>query len=338
MITCTQHLDRRTFATGFAMAAIAAPGLSYGALPMTHFQNESAQQKVRFQSEDSFIVGSLFTPPDYRIDRKWPAVVLGGSLTAVKEQMGGVYAAELAKRGYIALSIDYRNYGESGGELRQYEDPEAKAVDWASSISWLMARRDVSVDQIGGVGVCTSGGTVLYAAARDNRLGAVACVASHFAEPAITASIYKGAEAVEDRRRSARRARDAYLRSGINPLIPAYSDVDLSAAHPGPNEYYMDKRRGGGVLEWRNAFAVMGWEPWLDFDPVSHAARVRAPTLIVHSDGCALPQQARKVHDLLAGPKALHWTTGYHFDFYDGPQHVAEAVEAIDRHFRRYLS
>ena len=32
---------------------------------------------------------------------------------------------------------------------------------------------------------------------------------------------------------------------------------------------------------WRNEFAVMGWEPWLDFDPVAQASRVTAPTIVI---------------------------------------------------------
>ncbi|MFL6835082.1 MAG: hypothetical protein ACJ8F0_21095 [Xanthobacteraceae bacterium] len=36
--------------------------------------------------------------------------------------MGGIYAAEMAQRGIIGLAIDYRNFGESGGEPRQYDD------------------------------------------------------------------------------------------------------------------------------------------------------------------------------------------------------------------------
>jgi hypothetical protein len=53
--------------------------------------------------------------------------------------------------------------------------------------------------------------------------------------------------------------------------------------------------------------------------------------------GCALPDQACKVHRLLDGPKALHWTSGDHFDFYDRPEKVHEAATVVAAHFRRYL-
>jgi fermentation-respiration switch protein FrsA (DUF1100 family) len=239
----------------------------------------------------------------------------------------------MAKHGFMALAIDYRHYGESGGEPRQYKHPETKAEDLSAAVTYLTARQDVRPDGVSLLGICTSGGTVLYAAARDDRVASVTAVAGHFAEPAITPALYGGAEGVERRRAAGRAARADYERRGRNSLILSYHNEDQSASHVGPMEYYMDRARGGGVPQWRNEFAMMSWEPWLAFDPIGEAERVTVPTLIVHSDGCALPGQARKAHDRLAGPKALHWTTGYHFDFYDGAAKVPETAGVVARYF-----
>jgi hypothetical protein len=56
----------------------------------------------------------------------------------------------------------------------------------------------------------------------------------------------------------------------------------------------------------------------------------------VHSDGCALPEQARKVHALLRSPKALHWSNGNHFDFYDDPAKISDTAAAIASFFREH--
>jgi hypothetical protein len=103
-------------------------------------------------------------------------------------------------------------------------------------------------------------------------------------------------------------------------------------------EYYVDHGRGGGIPQWWNAFALMSWEPWLNFDPVADAARVTVPTLVVHSDGCVMPEQARKVYERLKGEKSLHWAFGNHFDFYDGPEKVREAADIVADHFLKCLS
>lgn len=296
---------------------------------------EPMPQTVRFPAGDSFVVAHLYLPEGYDPALRYPAVAVGGSLTSVKEQMGGIYAGEIARRGVMALAVDYRNFGESGGAIRQFEDPASKAEDLSAALRFLANRPDVA--GTGLLGVCTSSGTVLYTAAEDPAVGAVATVAGWFAEPAVTPALYGGAEVVGRHRAEGRAARERFEATGEVDTILAYHNTDQTASHVGPMEYYMDQTRGSGVPEWRNAFAVMSWEPWLDFDPVSRAARVTAPTLIVHSDGSALPDQARRVHERLDGPKALHWAEGAHFDFYDQADKVRESADRVAEHFHATL-
>ena len=330
-------LDRRRLLTTVAASAagLRPPRRASPRPNHTNIPARPPSETVRFKADDLTLAGALYLPRDHVPGRRYPAAVVGGSLTSVQEQMGGIYAAELADRGVIALAVDYRNFGQSGGEPRQFEDPAGKSRDLSAAAAFLAERADVA--GVGLLGVCTSGGTVLYAAAEDRRIRAVATVAGWFAEPAVTPGLYGGPEAVAERRERGRVATRRYRETGVVDVIPAYHDTDQTASHVGPMEYYMDRARGGGVPEWRNEFAVMSWEPWLDFDPVARASRVTAPTLIVHSDDSALPDQARKVHGLLGGPKALHWATGQHFDFYDQPQPVQAAADAVAAHFRATL-
>lgn len=82
--------------------------------------------RVSFTSEGDTIVADLHLPAGAG---PFPAAVLLGPLTSVKEQATGNYARALARRGWAALSFDPRYFGESGGQPRQYEDPEAKIQD-----------------------------------------------------------------------------------------------------------------------------------------------------------------------------------------------------------------
>jgi len=290
---------------------------------------------VSFPSGDGTVVGHLYLPEGHDPYRRYPAVAVGGSFASVKEQMGGIYAGEMARRGVMALAVDYRNYGQSSGAVRQYEDPASKAADLSAALRFLKSRSDVS--GTGLLGVCTSAGTVLYTAADDPQVGAIATVAGFLPDPALMLKLL-GAEVMERRRTAGREARKRYERTGVIDTILAYHPTDQTAATVSPSQYYMDQARGGGVREWRNAFAVMAWDPWLDFDPVSRAARVKAPTLMVHSDGSAFPDQARKVYALLAGPKELHWGNGAHFDFYDQADTVRDAADRVAAHFRATLA
>lgn len=105
--------------------------------------------RVTFQSEGETLVGTLHLPASYRTGDKLPAVVVTGSWTTVKEQMAGLYASKLAEAGYAALAFDFRYFGESGGQPRQYEWPAAKVRDIRKALcvcrsSWSTASRPPS--------------------------------------------------------------------------------------------------------------------------------------------------------------------------------------------------
>jgi fermentation-respiration switch protein FrsA (DUF1100 family) len=291
--------------------------------------------KVSFPCEDSYVVANLYLPENYDPSRRYPAVAVGGSLSSVKEMMGGFYAGELALRGIIALALDYRNYGESGGARRQYEDQVSKSGDLSAALRFLRKRSDVS--GTGLLGICTSGGTIMYTAAKDQNVGAIAAVAGFFTDPDFTTSMFTQ-EGVEQRRAAGRAARKRYDDTGVIEIVPAYEPGNKQAVSASASEYYMDKNRGGGVRPWCNEFALMGWEDWLSFDPITQAAQVKAPALIIHSDGAAFPDQARRVYGLLAGSKELHWTEGKHFDFYDDTETVQKSADRIAAHFHRTLN
>ncbi|AVK62208.1 alpha/beta hydrolase [Lactobacillus sp. CBA3605] len=285
-------------------------------------------QTVSFPSSDGTVVGHLYVPKDYSASHQYLAAVIGGSFSSVKEQMSGIYAGEMARRGIIGLAIDYRNYGESSGKIRQFEDPESKATDILAARTYLQHRQDISA--VGLLGICTSGTTVLQAAAADPSVEAVATVAGSFFEP----SLFNG---VEKKHAAAKAARTKYEQTGIVDMIPAYHPINPKAVNTVPMPYYLSKQRGN-VTQWRNEMAVMAWDAFLTTDAITNAAKVIAPTLIVHSKMAAYPAQASKVYEQLAGPKQLIWDKGQHFSFYDHPKQVRQAANQVAEHFKKTLT
>lgn len=104
--------------------------------------NGFTPQIVSFPCGEGTVVAHLYLPPDHDPARRYPAVAVGGSFSSVKEQMGGIHAGEMARRGVIALALDYRNYGESSGEIRQLEDTQSKAGDLLAALRYLRTRPD----------------------------------------------------------------------------------------------------------------------------------------------------------------------------------------------------
>ena len=97
----------------------------------------------------------------------------------VKEQGPGVYAQELARRGFVAIGFDPSYNGESSGQPRHVTSPEIFAEDFSAGVDYLGTLPYVDRDRIGAIGICGSGGFALSAASVDPRIKAVATAAMY---------------------------------------------------------------------------------------------------------------------------------------------------------------
>jgi fermentation-respiration switch protein FrsA (DUF1100 family) len=291
---------------------------------------------VEFESEGSSLSGNLYLPAGLTPSERVPGIVVTGSWTTVKEQMAGLYAQRLAERGFVALAFDYRHWGTSEGHPRQYESPERKILDIANAAAYLRTRPEVTADQVGGLAICASAGYLAHAVANGAPFRSIALVASWLHDAATVPAVYGGPTGVAQRVEAARAAREQFERTGAVRYVPAYDPQNAEAAMFFPLDYYAQRDRGA-VLEWTNQFAVMSWSEWLTFDGVAVAPSVSVPTLMVHADEAALPENARRFHAALPGPKHLFWTAGTQTDFYDREPQVGLAIDIAVAHFRRTL-
>jgi uncharacterized protein len=119
-------------------------------------------------------------------------------------------------------------------------------------------------------------------------------------------------------------------------IVPAYQEGSDRAGMFIPLDYYANPARGA-IPQWRNEMSELTWLYWLTFDGLGTAERVHVPTLFLHGDECALPDNVKRIHALMTAPRTLIWEKGFQVDFYDRPDLVALSVEAADRHFRPTL-
>jgi fermentation-respiration switch protein FrsA (DUF1100 family) len=295
------------------------------------------KRRITFDRDGLTLVGDLFTPENFEQGGQYEAVIVEGSFSSVKEQMAGTYAQKFAEQGFVALAFDYAHYGESAGEPRQLESPGEKLSDLQAAVSYLTGLPYVQA--VGVVGVCTSGGIAAYLGAAKPRIKALATVAAFLPGPALFSMMY-GEEAVAQRKEAAADSRRKYAETGEVDFIPAYSEVDQSAANYGPAgsfDYYLNEARGN-IPQYRNESALMGLEEFLEFDPVSKASAISSPTMVVHSDGCAFPDEAKKLYSALQGRKELVWADGTHYDYYDSQAQIDNAVANVTRFFRTHLA
>ncbi|HEX8298490.1 MAG TPA: alpha/beta hydrolase [Rubricoccaceae bacterium] len=142
--------------------------------------HEVTRTPVRYRTRYGIeIAADLYRPANFDESVQHAAVVIGPPHGGVKEQGPGVYAQELARRGFVALAFDPSYNGESGGEPRHLTSPELFAEDFSAGVDFLGTIPYVDRDRIGAIGICGSGGFALSAARVDTRIRAVATTAMY---------------------------------------------------------------------------------------------------------------------------------------------------------------
>ncbi|MEM6251801.1 MAG: alpha/beta hydrolase [Cyanobacteria bacterium P01_D01_bin.156] len=310
------------------------------ALLSTANRAEAAQvQTVTFESQGKTLVGDLYLPDNYVEGQELPGIVVTGSWTSVKEQMSGLYAEALADKGFAALAFDFRNFGESEGNIRALESPTMKIEDIQAAAEFLPTLPEVADDSVGGLAVCASAGYMAHAIANGAPLQSFATVAAWFHDTETARAVYTP-ERYERLISASQEAQDYYETNGVVQYTVAATnneDIDLAAMRwADPTFYYTDPERGA-IAEYDNRFPIMAWEEWLTFDALTAATRIEIPYLMIHGDQMALPDNAQTFYTQVPSAKTIEWVDGLQMDYYDQPALVNDAVNRVTEHFQKTL-
>jgi fermentation-respiration switch protein FrsA (DUF1100 family) len=132
------------------------------------------RQKVSFKNRYGItIAGDLYLPKNPG-SKSLSALAISGPFGAVKEQSSGLYAQNMAERGFAALAFDPSYTGESGGEPRNVASPDINTEDFSAAVDFLGLHKSIDRNRIGIIGICGFAGMGLNAAAIDKRVKAVA--------------------------------------------------------------------------------------------------------------------------------------------------------------------
>ena len=135
-------------------------------------QNEKvSHRKITFVNRYGItLAADLYAPKNAQ--GKLPAIAVCGPFGAVKEQSSGLYAQELAARGFLTIAFDPSFTGESGGQPRYVASPDINTEDFSAAVDFLSVQEQVDPERIGILGICGWGGMALNAAAIDTRIKA----------------------------------------------------------------------------------------------------------------------------------------------------------------------
>ena len=248
------------------------------------------REKVQFHNRYGIqLAGDLYLPKGS--SGKLAAVAVSGPFGAVKEQCSGLYAEELAARGFAALAFDPSFTGESGGEVRNVASPDINTEDFSAAVDFLSTRDFVDPEKVGILGICGWGGMALNAAAMDTRIKATVS-STMYDMTRVNAKGYFDAADSADKRYETRKALNAqrtedykngtYARAGgvVDPL-PEDAPFFVKDYY----DYYKTER---GYTE-RSLNSNDGWNTtsslsFLNMPILRYSNEIRSAVLMIHGE------------------------------------------------------
>lgn len=235
------------------------------------------------------LAADLYSPK--MAEGKLPAIAVSGPFGAVKEQASGLYAQQLAERGFLTIAFDPSFTGESGGMPRRVASPDINTEDFSAAVDFLSVMPEVDADRIGILGICGWGGFAINAAANDTRIKA-AVASTMYDMCRVTANGYFDSDDNADARYKAKEAMNAqrtedyrkgsYRRAGgvVDPLpddAPQFVK-DYYAYYKTPRGYHI---RSGNSNDGWNATSYL---PFINFTLLDRAGEIRNAVMVVHGE------------------------------------------------------
>ena len=264
------------------------------------------------------LVADLYEPKNIR--GKLPAIAVCGAFGAVKEQISGLYAQQMAERGFLTIAFDPSFTGESGGSPRYVASPDINTEDFSAAVDFLSVQPNVDPDRIGIIGICGWGGIALNATAIDTRIKATA-VTTMYDMSRVTANGYfdydKTARQVDRERMENRRALNAqrtadyasgeYKRAGgvIDPLpndAPQFVK-DYHAYYKTPRGYHPRSLNSNDGWNMTSALS------FINTPQLTYIEEIEVPVLIVHGEKAHSRYFGEDAFEKMTGVKRTGWDT-----------------------------
>ncbi len=259
---------------------------------------------------------------------KLPAIAVSGPFGAVKEQSSGLYAQQLAERGFLTIAFDPSFTGESGGMPRRVASPDINVEDFSAAVDFLMVQPNVDSDRVGILGICGWGGIAIQAAINDPRIKATVA-STMYDMTRVNANGYFDSEDTPEQRNAkrasmaAQRTEDyrngSYTRGGgvVDPLpedVPQFVK-DYHAYYKAPRGYH--ERSGNSTDGWN----VTSNLPFFNFKFFEYADELENAVLIVHGDAAHSYYFGKDAFAKLKGDNKQMITVkgASHCDLYDQP-------------------
>jgi fermentation-respiration switch protein FrsA (DUF1100 family) len=295
------------------------------------------------------LAADMYVPKN--ANRKLPAIAVSGPFGACKEQSSGLYAQEMAKRGFLAIAFDPSFTGESGGYPRAMHSPDIDVEDFQAAVDFLCVQKNVDPERIGIIGICGWGGMALQTACVDTRIKATVTSTMYDMSRVAGNGYFDAADNEEARHQmrlavNAQRTRD-YLsgnharQGGVVDPLPEdapYFVKDYYDYYKTPRGYHPRS------LNSNDGWTVNTNTSLMNTRLFTYSKEIRSAVLMIHGDKAHSCYMSRDAYaDMVkdskyADNKELYIIPGAsHTDLYDGGGKNAIPFDKIESFFETYM-
>ena len=276
--------------------------------------------KVTFHNRFGIqLAADMYVPKN--VEGKLPAIAVSGPFGAVKEQSSGLYAQEMAERGFLAIAFDPSFTGESGpANARYMASADFSTEDFQAAVDFLSVQENVDPDRIGIIGICGWGGMALNTAVLDTRIKATV-VSTMYDMSRIAANGYFDSANNADARYETKKAYNAQrtldYKNGTNAMAGGVVDPLPEDAPFFVKDYYDYYKTERGYhersLNSNNGWAVIGNTSLMNSPLLQYSHEIRSAVMIMHGE---------KAHSYYMGKEAFEKLQGDNKEFVSIPDAV----------------
>lgn len=285
---------------------------------------------VTFYSDGDVIVADLHLPDDFDEGKRYPAILQCQGFTGIRKMVQPEFARYFIEAGFISLAIDYRGWGDSGGE-RGRMAPLEQVEDCRNALTWLQAQPFVDSDRLGQFGASFGALITPYTMALDDRVKAGVA----------TGGVAHGLEAITNQRTPEQMAewQQKMLEARHRQVMANEKDRCLNVM-----DIFIDEDSRSwepemweAVPAWRNWFGFDSLSRCVDFRPIDVAHRIENPIayFLAENDIVGSTESFRELYEATKEPKELYTYDCGHYTWYAGEyldKTMADAVAFYKKH------
>lgn len=306
--------------------------------------NKVTRKAVTFKNRYGITLsGDLYLPKNAG-NEKLAALAISGPFGAVKEQSSGLYANQMAERGFAVVAFDPSYTGESGGEPRDIASPDINTEDFSAAVDFLGLQNNVDRNKIGIIGICGFGGMALNATAIDKRIKAVATTSMYDMTRVISKG-YHDVVTLEQRTKTLedlnqQRWKDA--ETGKMEYPASHLPEKLTGNEPQFVKDYFNYYKTERGFHERSVNSTKGWRltsalSFMNMPILSYIKEISPrPMLLIAGENAHSKYFSEDIYKMAAEPKELMIIpNAVHVDLYDRVEVIP--FEKLDYFFRTHL-